>query len=82
LEVHVSTRVKKATTSPWEDVFSRGETYTPEEIAAKIKASPRQIRRWMSEGKLQFTDLPRGRRILGEWIIDFLSGRTVEPGEG
>jgi len=65
--------------SRWEKVFSAGDLYTLEEVAEKVKGTPRQVRRWTDEGRLEFIKLPQGRRILGQTMIDFLSGRTVEP---
>lgn len=66
--------------SPWEKVFNPGELYTLEEVAEKVKGTTRQVLRWTNEGRVAFIKLPQGRRILGQTMIDFLTGRVEDRG--
>jgi len=56
-------------------------SYTPAEAAKLLKASERQVRRWMTESRLGFSQRPRGRVVLGRQIIAFNERNAVEPEE-
>lgn len=56
--------------------------YLYEEIATVAGATPRQVRRWVEEGRLGYVQLPKGRRVAGQQYLDFIAGRTVAPDDG
>lgn len=41
----------------------------------------RQVRRWVTDGKMAYTPLPggRGRRISGQQYLDYINDHRVEP---
>jgi len=49
------------------------------DAAELTAASERQVRRWVEEGKLGFVQLPRGRRITGRQLAEFIEACSVEP---
>lgn len=74
-------KMKEPLPPVWDQLFSPDEIYTAEEIAEKLKATPRQVRRWCDEGRLPYVNLPKGRRISGQAMIDFLRGRSSVESE-
>lgn len=60
------------------DVIDPDAVFTYAEAADALKVSERQVRRWVSERKIGSVQYPRGRRLLGSQIAEFLSGRIVE----
>jgi excisionase family DNA binding protein len=74
----IVSKTKDAPTSPWEKLFDPGELYTLADVAERCKVTERQVLRWTHEGRVEFVRLPRGRRILGQRMIDFLRGRVEE----
>lgn len=53
--------------------------FTYDEAAEVLKVTPRQVRRWVAERKIGYSQLPRGRRLLGRHITEFISSREVTP---
>jgi excisionase family DNA binding protein len=53
--------------------------YTYEEAAELFGVTARQVRRWVEEGKLDYTPLPggRGRRISGQQYLDTIRNAAV-----
>jgi excisionase family DNA binding protein len=53
--------------------------YTYAEAAELFGVTDRQVRRWVEEGKLDYTVLPagRGRRISGQQYIDTIRNSAV-----
>jgi len=51
---------------------------TPVEAADTLRATPRQVRRWMDERKLRFVERPRGRVIPVSAISEFVESRMVD----
>jgi excisionase family DNA binding protein len=53
--------------------------YTFAEVAELFGVTERQVRRWVSEGKLDYTPLPggRGRRVSGQQYLDTIRERAV-----
>ena len=53
--------------------------YTYAEAAELFGAKERQVRRWVEEGKLDYTPLPggRGRRISGQQYLDTIHKTAV-----
>jgi excisionase family DNA binding protein len=51
--------------------------YTYAEIAELAAATERQVRRWVDEGKLDYVQLPRGRRVTRDQFLAFINDRTV-----
>jgi len=53
--------------------------YTYAETAELFGVTERQIRRWVSDGKLDYTPLPggRGRRISGQQYLDTIRKSAV-----
>lgn len=68
---------KTATRSEPVGRIEPSEPYTYEEIAAFARATPRQVRRWVEEGRLGYVQYPQGRRVLGRHFLDFIEGRSV-----
>lgn len=61
-------------------VFEPGEVYTQDEVAERLKVTPRMVRRWCDERRFtegSVIDLPRGRRIYGWALNEFISQRTL-----
>ncbi len=61
-------------------LFEPGELYTPEEVAERLKASPRQLRRWIDERRFPeggVVNLPRGRRVYGWAANEFVGARVL-----
>jgi len=52
--------------------------YSYYEIAELARVTPRQVRRWVEEGKLAYIQLPRGRRITRRQYVEFVNDRAVE----
>ena len=72
----MTSRTRAAANGP----FESDELYTPGEIAERLKATQRQVRRWVDERRFPdggVLDLPRGRRIYGWALNDFVAARTL-----
>lgn len=54
---------------------------TYEEIAERCGVTPRRVRRWCEDGKLEFVQLPRGRRVRKSALNAWLRSRIVPPEE-
>jgi excisionase family DNA binding protein len=50
---------------------------TPEEVAERLRVSPRSVRRWIADGKLSAVTLPSGRVRIDEVAIDALIASGV-----
>jgi excisionase family DNA binding protein len=74
-------KTKAATDSLWEQLFDPASLYTVDEVAEKVRGSGRMVRRWLAEGRVPFVELPKGRRIQGQAMIDFLAERFVDPSD-
>jgi excisionase family DNA binding protein len=61
------------------DVIDPEAVFTYAEAAEVLKVSERQVRRWVSERTIGSVQYPRGRRLLGRQLAEFLSGRVVDP---
>lgn len=55
--------------------FDPAAVFTIPEAAEKFAVSPRQMRRWVYEGKMGYVLLPggRGRRVTGQHLNDALA---------
>ncbi len=51
--------------------------YTYEQIGEWADASPRQVRRWVESGWIDYVQRPQGRRISGQQYMDWVAGRSV-----
>jgi excisionase family DNA binding protein len=53
--------------------------YTYDEIAELFGVTARQVRRWVEDGKMDYTPLPggRGRRISGQQYLDTIRKSAV-----
>jgi excisionase family DNA binding protein len=52
---------------------------TPAEVAERCNATQRQVRRWLDERRMEFIDLPKGRRVRESALNAWLADRTVAP---
>ncbi len=62
-----------------QQLFEANETYAPEEIGERLKVTPRQARRWVDDRRFPqggVIDLPRGRRVWGWALNEFVAERT------
>jgi excisionase family DNA binding protein len=50
-----------------------GTLLTPEEVAERLRVSPRSVRRWIAAGKLAAVILPSGRVRIDEAAVDALT---------
>ena len=67
------------TTKP-RSLFNPDEMFSPEEVGERLKASHRQVRRWIEDGRFPnggVIELPRGRRIWGWALNEFVASRTL-----
>jgi hypothetical protein len=58
--------------------FDADTVYSPAEIAATLKATPRAVRQWVYDGLIAddgVIRLPRGLRVYGWALNDFLAER-------
>jgi hypothetical protein len=58
--------------------FEQDTVYSPAEIASALKATPRAVRQWVYDGLIAddgVIRLPRGLRVYGWALNDFLAGR-------
>lgn len=61
-------------------MFDAEELFSYEEVAARLKATPRQVRRWTDDRKFNpdgIVALPRGRRIYGWALNEFIAQRVL-----
>lgn len=61
-----------------DDLFEVMSVYTTDEIAAQLHVSPTAVRNWLRDGKLDpsgIIDLPRGRRVYGWALNQFVRDR-------
>jgi excisionase family DNA binding protein len=63
--------------SPAGDATQPERLYTYAAIAELAEVSERRVRRWVEEGKLDYIQLPRGRRITLRQYSDFVNACTV-----
>jgi excisionase family DNA binding protein len=52
---------------------------TFEQVATLAGVSPRQVRRWVEEGRIGYVELPRGRRIRPSQYNAFIVRHAVDP---
>ena len=60
------------------DLFDPMAVFTTEEIAITLRVSATAVRSWLREGKLDpegIVDLPRGRRVYGWALNQFVRDR-------
>jgi excisionase family DNA binding protein len=48
---------------------------TQAEVADQLRATPRQVRRWLDERKLAFVMLPQGRVVPADAVERFVASR-------
>jgi hypothetical protein len=63
-----------------DDLFEPLSVYSTEEIATKLHISATAIRNWVREGRFDpsgVIDLPRGRRVYGWTINQYLRNRRM-----
>jgi hypothetical protein len=53
--------------------------YSYAEIAVFASSTERRVRRWVEDGRIDYIQLPRGRRILGRHYAAFIASREVTP---
>lgn len=56
------------------------ELLTPEEVADRLRTSPRFVRRLVAERRIAFTKVGKFIRIAAEDVDAFLAAGRVEPG--
>lgn len=60
------------------ETFPPSAVLTYAEAAGPLGVSERQVRRWVSEGRLACIQLPRGRRLRGSTLNRWLADRESE----
>ena len=73
----MATKVTRGARLPIETEPER--LFTFEDIAALASASVRQVRRWVTEGKLGFVTMPQGRRVTLKQWQRFVRDNSIEP---
>jgi excisionase family DNA binding protein len=77
-EVTSRARKRSITLAP-PDLAAVDELLTVDQVAEVCGVIPRRVVRWLDEHRIEYVQLPKGRRVRRSALDDFLNAATVPP---